>query len=630
MHNDAFDIPPVASQGGGSGLGKRSEGLLLVALALYAAFVFSWGAGGHDVRSSMETSRAAGAQAMLRTGDYLVPRIGLRPNYAKPPLFYWLAAAVSWPRGDVSEFTLRFASALCGVGAVLIVFVSGRKHFGFFPGLLAGFVLATTPVFIEQAAKGLVNAMLACFTAGTLLSAFEVTETQRKRWLPAVLCGVALAAGMMTKGPVILLFFVPTLLAYSGFVSRGQGGSGGGRGAAWVLSGAALAFLLGTWTVAASNMFPDFPAFRMVAKSAAFALWATGLALLVCFGVWGGARVLRDRRWAVAFGLMVLLSALWPLALVITSDFGNLWAAMLFELWAERTTEVGASNYASVWHYFVAAPLVALPWSLFILITFQKGYAEESEGAEARLLLFSKCWALGSIVVFTVVSSARSTRYLLPLFPGAALLGGHVLARGLRGGLRTKVQRFFDRLAAAVVYAMPAAPVGLVAAWIIYAPERRLWAGAAAGLAALATVGGFVLRRAGQRRLAGVVALAVMFPPAAFTYHAAYCYAKDARSSVRPMCERLAAAAPAEGRLWLYDTAGPQVVFYLRAAPLATNEAHPSWDALQVGDSVAVIADAKEPFLEAAQRRFRVERIAEESHRRDTWLLFMVKEANAP
>src|SRR5207253_7720045 len=81
-------------------------------------------------------------------------------------------------------------------------------------------VAATTP-FALEARDGNLDTLLGLGVALSLVGAFFASEGGPRARAWAVACGVGLAAALLAKGPVALLFVVPTTLLYAGFLRQG-------------------------------------------------------------------------------------------------------------------------------------------------------------------------------------------------------------------------------------------------------------------------------------------------------------------------------------------------------------------------------------------------------------------------
>ena len=138
----------------------------LLLLAVVAAAALAPGLATIPLVETTEGRYASIAAAMVKTGDWLVPRYNGIPHLEKPPLAYWLAAASIRLFGE-SELAVRLPCLLAGVGLVLATAWLGAAMFGRRAGfvgaaLLVGClhfagierVLATDPFLALAAAVG--------------------------------------------------------------------------------------------------------------------------------------------------------------------------------------------------------------------------------------------------------------------------------------------------------------------------------------------------------------------------------------------------------------------------------------------------------------------------------------------
>jgi len=117
------------------------------------------------------------------------------PYAEKPPLLFWLARALTWV-GTSQELALRSIPVLSTALTVFFVARIGRRA-----GLrLAGRVQAALLLPLLAGQFLLFDPLLACCVWGALLAWLS----GRDRWTT-----LGLALGLLTKGPVALIFFVP-------------------------------------------------------------------------------------------------------------------------------------------------------------------------------------------------------------------------------------------------------------------------------------------------------------------------------------------------------------------------------------------------------------------------------------
>ena len=98
-----------------------------------------------------EVNFAEPAREFLRTGDWLVPRIGGRPLWDKPPLMHWSIAAALSAFGTEAEWAARLPATLSAVVVALAVASMAARWHGDRAGLLAGLVQSTSLHVLMQA-----------------------------------------------------------------------------------------------------------------------------------------------------------------------------------------------------------------------------------------------------------------------------------------------------------------------------------------------------------------------------------------------------------------------------------------------------------------------------------------------
>src|SRR4051812_18088925 len=86
--------------------------LRFLAVMSCAGLLFFYGLGDRDLNSSHEARAAQNAQSILDSGDWLLPRLFDRHiELQKPPLYYWLVAALAWLHGgQVDVWDVRLPS----------------------------------------------------------------------------------------------------------------------------------------------------------------------------------------------------------------------------------------------------------------------------------------------------------------------------------------------------------------------------------------------------------------------------------------------------------------------------------------------------------------------------------------
>ncbi|HVA81354.1 MAG TPA: phospholipid carrier-dependent glycosyltransferase, partial [Candidatus Binataceae bacterium] len=100
------------------------------------------------------------AREMVTGGGYLIPHLNYVIYAEKPPLLYWLTA-LSYHVFGISEFAARFFPATFAVLGVAITAYFALRTFGRRHAILAGAILATTPLYAVMAQVLLTDMILA-------------------------------------------------------------------------------------------------------------------------------------------------------------------------------------------------------------------------------------------------------------------------------------------------------------------------------------------------------------------------------------------------------------------------------------------------------------------------------------
>ena len=158
-----------------------------------------------------EGRRALAIKEMFASGDWLLPRLNGELYITKPPLLYWLSAAVSGVVGQVNEWTLRLPSALAALALITMTYRYAQKHFGPWPALFSVQILVANVGFAMSARRVEIEMLLTALCVGSLLAAIQFIQDQgSKGWIN--LSYFLLALALLTKGPVVLLFVTLPLI----------------------------------------------------------------------------------------------------------------------------------------------------------------------------------------------------------------------------------------------------------------------------------------------------------------------------------------------------------------------------------------------------------------------------------
>ncbi len=129
----------------------------------------------------------------------------------KPPASLWVMA-LSVRLFGLSSFAILMPEVLMGVATVGVVHASVKRHFGAAAGLLAGLVMALTPVAVLMFRFNNPEALLVLLMALGAWATMRSIEQGSARWFTVV--GVLVGLGFLTKALQVLLVVPAFGLAY--------------------------------------------------------------------------------------------------------------------------------------------------------------------------------------------------------------------------------------------------------------------------------------------------------------------------------------------------------------------------------------------------------------------------------
>lgn len=234
----------------------RSLALLLI-VAACLSFI---GLGKLPLLEPDEGRNAEVAREMVVTHDWITPHYDGLPYLDKPVVLFWMIAAAFRAFG-MSAWAARFPEALAALAAVLLVWLMGRKMFCARAGLMAGLILATSPLFFGLARTVIFDMPLAALVAASLFC-FWLNRCKHNLWLDA-LAFAAMGAAAITKGPVGFLLPLFTLLAYYALAGRSREL----KRIHWAVGCVIFLAVALPWFIAVSLRNPDFPKYAFWEES---------------------------------------------------------------------------------------------------------------------------------------------------------------------------------------------------------------------------------------------------------------------------------------------------------------------------------------------------------------------------
>ncbi len=163
---------------------------------------------------------AQATKQMIETGDYVDIRFQDETRYKKPVGIYWmqaaavgLAEAAGVPGATTNIGIYRIPSLIGGIGAVLVTYWAALAFVSRRAALMAGAMMATSILLGVEARLAKTDAMLLLTSIAALgaMGRAYLTEqgdraTSMPPWAVAAIFWTAIAAGILIKGPMILMF----------------------------------------------------------------------------------------------------------------------------------------------------------------------------------------------------------------------------------------------------------------------------------------------------------------------------------------------------------------------------------------------------------------------------------------
>ena len=160
-----------------------------------------------------EGRRILPAVTMLETGHWLVPQVGSEPYFRKPPLVNWLVAASFKLTGYRNEWTARLPSVLCVLAVALVFVTLARASLGAKGSLIAALIWMVNFGMIEKGRLIEIEALYVSLFGLGLICWLSWWQQRQSPWLTWIVPSIFLGLGVLTKGPLHLLFFYAVVVA---------------------------------------------------------------------------------------------------------------------------------------------------------------------------------------------------------------------------------------------------------------------------------------------------------------------------------------------------------------------------------------------------------------------------------
>lgn len=344
-----------------------------------------------------EPRYAMASRWMLRSGDWVVPRIGWgehpeEPRTAKPPVIYWLQAGAMKLFGP-GEFAARLPSAIGMVLTLLLVGWVLRKYratenCGGKPAYFHAhafwtvLILATSALCIAAAKMCLIDAVLLFFVTICQLCVFAMWE-ENYSWPVVIIFAIALGLAGLAKGPIVLGVILATIVLLCVLWAWDH----------WFANPAAM-----TGPTTAEN------AAREASRLLGWPVLKIFLAIAIVV--------------AIVLPWMILVERRSPgfLQRIIGHDV------------MQRMSEPLEGHKGPPGFYLLTIFGTFFPWSIFLPMGIVNGWRHRREPA----IRFAFAATIGPWLMLEFIST-KMVHYLLPVFPPLAFLVADALLRCLRG-----------------------------------------------------------------------------------------------------------------------------------------------------------------------------------------------------
>jgi 4-amino-4-deoxy-L-arabinose transferase-like glycosyltransferase len=168
----------------------------LVGLLLGTAVLYLWGLGSSGWANSFYSAAVQAGSSSWKAFFFGSFDSSNFITVDKPPAALWVMD-ISARLFGVNAWSILVPQALEGVAAVALLYATVRRHFSAAAGLIAGFVLATTPVAVLMFRFNNPDALLVLLLVGAAYAVTRALESASTRWL--MFAGALVGFGFITK-----------------------------------------------------------------------------------------------------------------------------------------------------------------------------------------------------------------------------------------------------------------------------------------------------------------------------------------------------------------------------------------------------------------------------------------------
>ena len=442
--------------------GWKRDRYAALALWVLAIAVFTW----HRPLFPLDETRYVSvAWEMWLRGEFFTPSLNGVFYQHKPPLLFWLLQ-LGWATGTIELWT-RALPILIAVATGLTLGTVARRTYGHEAAPLAALIYLGTLGISLQAAMVMFDGLVTLCLALSMLPLIGGCREGRTRdW---VLSGIALGFGLLAKGPIILLYYLPLVL----MAPRDHRAVAGTR--RWVIGvGIAIATALAVFLLWAGPLLLDTDSRGLLMDQVLdrvnatdadlghnrpfwiYLVWAPILLIPWIFvrPLWPSGKGANDTdRWLLRSALVSLLL----LSLISNKQphYLNPVVAMLTPMWAGAW--VAASRRRRAWVLAILATIPVLLGAMLMVV--RAGFSGAPDGA--WLMDVSPAWAVMVLMVGGIVPKLwAGWRGVVLVLPSAAMMAVLGLGYVPVAGDRLSVEPMSAAVARAVADDRPIAYLG--------------------------------------------------------------------------------------------------------------------------------------------------------------------------
>lgn len=164
--------------------------------------------GSRDLWAPVEPRYGEIARVMFARDEWIVPTVNGRVYTDKPILFFWFVLLAARVQSAVTEWAVRFPSAVSACAVALLTYGIGKKYFSAPVGFLAALICATSARVIWEARWAHTDMLFTAFFVASLHFLFRIWLEQAGRAVVA-LAYVFMGLATLTKG--LIGFVIPGL-----------------------------------------------------------------------------------------------------------------------------------------------------------------------------------------------------------------------------------------------------------------------------------------------------------------------------------------------------------------------------------------------------------------------------------